>query len=54
MKATLEELKAFADNLMAVCNHQVSKSRPLSNINVDVVAKQFLYQQSQNKKRPQS
>lgn len=47
MSASLDELKAFAENLMAVCNHQVSKNRPLSKISVKVVAQQFLHNNSQ-------
>lgn len=47
MKATIEELKAFAENVMALCNHQVSKNRPLSNISIDCLARQFVYQSEQ-------
>lgn len=54
MSVSLDDLKDFAESVMAVCNHQVEKNRPLSKISVNVLAKQFLYKKAHNKQRPQS
>lgn len=51
MNTSLDELKDFAENLMAVCNHQVNKNRPLSHISIDILAKQFLYKKEQHNKQ---
>ncbi|EGL53870.1 MULTISPECIES: hypothetical protein [Methylophaga] len=51
MNASLDDLKDFAENLMAVCNHQVQKNRPLSKISIDILAKQFIYRKQKNNKQ---
>lgn len=54
MSVSYEDLKDFAASVIAVCNHQVAKNRPLSTISVNVLAKQFLYKKSQPKKQSPS
>lgn len=48
-----ETLMHFATSLLQTCEHQVTKSRPLANINLDAVVDQFVRDNPQLIKQPE-